>query len=50
MRKSIKIGDTVETKNGTGIVVARYKEPLGHYYLYEVAIGSKVWVTRNVWQ
>ena len=45
----IKIGDRVVTRAGNeGVVVSRYKEPLGHYWLYEVAIGSTVIVTRYV--
>jgi len=46
---TIKIGDYVITRLGKqGRVVARYKEPLGHYYLYEVEVGSTVIVTRYV--
>lgn len=46
---TIKIGDFVITRSGKeGQVVARYKEPLGHYWLYEVQIGLTVIVTRYV--
>ena len=45
-RKAIKIGDTVISGDVRGEVVGRYKEPLGHYYLYEVKDFNtgKVWV------
>lgn len=36
--KTIKISSTVWTHSGSGVVVARYKEPLGYYYLYEVKL------------
>ena len=49
--KTIKVGSTVWTHSGNGVVVARYKEPLGHYYLYEVQLldTGKTIVTKNVY-
>lgn len=49
MSKHIKVGDTVITRTGrTGVVVARYREPLGHYFLYEVSTESGIIITRYV--
>jgi hypothetical protein len=50
-KKAIKIGNTVWTSAGEGVVVARYKEPLGHYYIYEVELtkSGKTIVTKNVY-
>ncbi len=50
-KKAIKIGNTVWTTAGEGVVVARYKEPLGHYYIYEVELteSGKTIVTKNVY-
>ena len=48
--KTIKIGSTVWTHSGNGVVVARYKEPLGHYYVYEVQLETgKTIVTKTVY-
>ncbi len=48
--KTIRVGSAVWTHSGNGVVVARYKEPLGHYYMYEVALESgKTIVTKTVY-
>jgi hypothetical protein len=49
--KTIKIGSAVWTHSGNGVVVARYKEPLGHYYVYEVQLleTNKTIVTKTVY-
>ena len=51
MSKAIKAGDRVITHSGSGVVLARYKEPLGHYYLYQVELfdSGKVIVTKTVY-
>ena len=51
MTKTIKTGDKVETQSGKiGVVIARYREPLGHYWLYDVQVteSGKVITTRYV--
>jgi hypothetical protein len=48
-RMTIKVGDRVMTKQGCGVVVAKRKEPLGHYVVYDVEIDAKVWTCRNVY-
>jgi hypothetical protein len=46
---TIKVGDRVLTKVGFGVVVAKRKEPFGHYVVYDVEIDGKVWTCRNVY-
>ncbi len=49
-KKTIRVGNTVWTTAGEGVVVARYKEPLGYYYIYEVQLeNGKIIVTKNVY-
>ena len=37
MRKQAKVGEKVVTQSGIyGTVTAVYKEPLGHYWIYEI--------------
>jgi hypothetical protein len=38
MKRTIKVGDSVVFARGFGIVIDRYKEALGHYWLYEVEL------------
>lgn len=45
----IKIGDTVITKLGIGNVIAKRKEPLGWFWIYDVEIGGKVFECHNVY-
>ena len=46
---AIKVGDRVLTKVGSGIVVAKRKEPFGHYVVYDVEIDGKIWTCKNVY-
>ncbi len=46
---TIKVGDRVLTKLGSGVVVAKRKRPLGNYVVYDVLIDGKVWTCRNIY-
>jgi hypothetical protein len=45
-----KVGTKVMLKDGSiGIVVRKYKEPLGWYYLYNVEVNGKVYTLKHVY-
>ncbi len=48
---AIKLGDKVWTKSGFGVVVDRYREPLGWYFIYEVQLeDGTIIITKNAYK